>query len=242
MIEDSLTEAELAAARRRLIVALDMPGVEEARAAIARIGDGACFYKIGYELGFAGGLDLARELVDQGHEVFLDFKLHDIGNTVARGVASLARIGATFITVHAYPQTMRAAIEGRGDSGSRLLAVTALTSYDDADAAEAGYALAVRDLVRVRAEQARTIGMDGVVCSAAETAMVRDVAGSTLAIVTPGVRPAGTASGDQKRVTTPGEAIAAGSTHLVVGRPILKSADQRAAAIAITAEIAAAAR
>lgn len=227
-------------ARDSLIVALDLPGVEEAEAAVARLGDSVTFYKIGYELGFAGGLDLARRLVDRGAKVFLDFKLHDIANTVERGVASLQKYGASLITVHAYPQTMRAAIEGRGDGPAQLLAVTALTSYDDQDAAEAGYALAVRDLVRVRAEQARMIGMDGVVCSAAETAIVRDVAGSALSIVTPGVRPSGSSLGDQKRVTTPGEAIRAGATHLVVGRPIIRADDPRAVAEAIVAEIAAA--
>jgi orotidine-5'-phosphate decarboxylase len=119
----------------------------------------------------------------------------------------------------------------------KLLAVTALTSYDDADAAEAGYALAIRDLVRLRAEQARTIGMDGVVCSAAETALVRDVAGPNLAIVTPGIRPAGAAAGDQKRTLTPTEAIKTGVDYLVVGRPIVSAADPKAAAEAILAEI-----
>lgn len=227
-------------ARGRLIVALDMPDAGQARLMAQTLGTSVEFYKIGYELGFAGGLALAGELVAEGKKVFLDFKLHDIGNTVARGVASLARTGATFLTVHAYPQTMRAALEGRGDSGLKLLAVTALTSYDDADAAEAGYALAVRDLVRLRAEQARTIGMDGVVCSAAETGLVRDVAGPGLAIVTPGIRPAGSASGDQKRTLTPGEAIRAGVDYLVVGRPIVAAADPKAAADAIIAEIAAA--
>lgn len=227
-------------ARGRLIVALDMPDAGQARLMAQTLGTSVEFYKIGYELGFAGGLALAGELVAEGKKVFLDFKLHDIGNTVARGVASLARTGATFLTVHAYPQTMRAALEGRGDSGLKLLAVTALTSYDDADAAEAGYALAVRDLVRLRAEQARSIGMDGVVCSAAETGLVRDVAGPGLAIVTPGIRPAGSASGDQKRTLTPGEAIRAGVDYLVVGRPIVAAADPKAAADAIIAEIAAA--
>jgi orotidine-5'-phosphate decarboxylase len=142
--------------------------------------------------------------------------------------------------VHAYPQTMRAAVDGRGDADVKLLAVTALTSYDDADAAEAGYALAIRDLVRLRAEQARTIGLDGIVCSAAETGLVRDVAGPNLAIVTPGIRPAGSAAGDQKRTLTPAEAIAAGVDYLVVGRPVIAAKDPKAAAESIVAEIEAA--
>lgn len=224
--------------RDRLIVALDIPDPDEAKRLARRLGNSVTFYKIGYELGFAGGLKLAEELAADGKQIFLDFKLHDIGNTVARGVASLAKIGATFLTVHAYPQTMRAAVEGRGDSDVKLLAVTALTSYDDADAAEAGYALAIRDLVRLRAEQARTIGIDGIVCSAAETALVRDVAGPAMAIVTPGIRPAGTSAGDQKRTLTPSEAIRAGVDYLVVGRPVVAAADPEAAAEAIVAEIA----
>lgn len=223
--------------RERVIIALDLPTVKDARAIVARIGDAAVFYKIGYRLAFSGGLDLASELVDAGKKVFLDLKLHDIGNTVREGVDSVARMGATFLTVHAYPQTMRAALEGRGDSPLRILAVTALTSYDDADAAEAGYGMAVRDLVRMRAEQARTLGIDGIVCSAAEAALVRDLAGPDMAIVTPGIRPAGTPSGDQKRTLTPAEAIAAGSDYLVVGRPVLAADDPRAAVEAIVTQI-----
>lgn len=227
-------------ARDRLIVALDLSDVAAAEHAVKTLGDEVTFYKIGYELGFAGGLALAERLSGDGKKIFLDFKLHDIGNTVARGVASLAKIGATFLTVHAYPQTMRAAVEGRADADVKLLAVTALTSYDDADAAEAGYALAIRDLVRLRAEQARTIGLDGIVCSAAETGLVRDVAGPNMAIVTPGIRPAGSVAGDQKRTLTPAEAISAGVDYLVVGRPVIAAKDPRAAAESIVAEIAAA--
>lgn len=226
--------------RDRLIVALDMPDPEAAEAAVRRLGPSVTFYKIGYELGFAGGLPLARRLADEGKKIFLDFKLHDIGNTVKGGISSLVKLGASFITVHAYPQTMRAAVDARGDADVKLLAVTALTSYDDTDAAEAGYALAIRDLVRLRAEQARTIGMDGIVCSAAETGLVRDVVGEHMAIVTPGIRPNGSAAGDQKRTLTPGEAIRAGVDYLVVGRPVMAAANPRAAADDIVAEIAAA--
>jgi orotidine-5'-phosphate decarboxylase len=227
-------------ARDRLIVALDLSDIAAAESAVKTLGDTVTFYKIGYELGFAGGLALAERLSREAKKIFLDFKLHDIGNTVARGVASLAKIGATFLTVHAYPQTMRAAIDGRGDAKVKLLAVTALTSYDDADAAEAGYALAIRDLVRLRAEQARTIGLDGIVCSAAETGLVRDVAGPAMAIVTPGIRPAGSAAGDQKRTLTPAQAIASGVDYLVVGRPVIASKSPKEAAESIVAEIEAA--
>ncbi len=223
--------------RDRLIVALDIPDVAAAEAAVRQLGDKVTFYKIGYELGFAGGLTLAEKLAGEGKKIFLDFKLHDIGNTVKGGISSLMKIGASFITVHAYPQTMRAAVDARGDSDVKLLAVTALTSYDDADAAEAGYALAIRDLVRLRAEQARTIGMDGIVCSAAETSLVRDVIGPHMAIVTPGIRPDGSSTGDQKRTLTPTEAIRAGVDYLVVGRPVMAAADPRKAADAIVAEI-----
>jgi orotidine-5'-phosphate decarboxylase len=227
--------------RDRLIVALDVPTPGEARALIERLGDAVGFYKIGYRLAFAGGLDLASDLKASGRKVFLDLKLHDIGNTVREGVESVAGLGLDFLTVHAYPQTMRGAVEGRGDSALRLLAVTALTSYDDGDLRDAGYALAVRDLVRLRAEQARITGIDGIVCSAAETAIVRDVIGPGMVIVTPGIRPAGGDAGDQKRTLTPAEAVKAGVDHMVVGRPIILSADPRGAALAILDEIAKAA-
>ncbi len=225
----------------RLIVALDVPTPDEARLLIEQLGDAVGFYKIGYRLAFAGGLDLAAELKRADKKVFLDLKLHDIGNTVREGVESVAGLGLDFLTVHAYPQTMRGAAEGRGDSALRLLAVTALTSYDDADLRDAGYAMAVRDLVRLRAEQARVSGLDGIVCSAAETALVRDVVGPGMVIVTPGIRPAGGDAGDQKRTLTPGQAVRAGVDHMVVGRPIILSPDPRGAALAILDEIAKAA-
>ena len=225
----------------RMIVALDVPPIWDAYRIVGALGDEAGFYKIGYRLAFAGGLDLARQLVAEGKKVFLDLKLHDIGNTVTEGVDSLTRLGVTFLTVHAYPQTMRGAVTGRGEAAMRLLAVTALTSYDDGDLKDAGYGLAVRDLVRMRAEQARVAGVDGIVCSAAETQLVRDVIGSDMVIVTPGIRPAGSAAGDQKRTLTPAEAIRAGADHLVIGRPIIRAADPRAAAAAIMDEIASAA-
>lgn len=229
---------EISDPRDRLIVALDLPSVAEAEALIERIGDAATFYKIGYRLGFAGGLGLAERLAERGLKTFLDLKLHDIGNTVEEGVRSVAGLGATFLTVHAYPQTMAGAVRGRTGSGLRLLAVTVLTSYDEADAREAGYALPVSELVAHKSRQALEAGIDGIVCSAWEAGPVRAVVGSGRLIVTPGIRPAGAARGDQKRVMTPGSARAAGIDHVVVGRPITGAPDPRAVAQAIVAEMA----
>jgi orotidine-5'-phosphate decarboxylase len=205
---------------------------------VDRVGDSVGVYKIGYQLAYAGGLPLAESLARAGKRVFLDLKLHDIGNTVAKGVESVARMGASFLTVHAYPQTMKAAVEAKAGSKLKILAVTVLTSYDDADLAAAGYELTVSELVAARAEQARDIGVDGIVCSAEEAAMLRPVIGAGMALVTPGIRPAGAATGDQKRIMTPAAAVAAGADYLVVGRPILEAADPKAAADAIVAEIA----
>jgi orotidine-5'-phosphate decarboxylase len=227
-------------ARDRLILALDVPSVAAAESLVERLGDTVSFYKVGYQLAFVGGLPFAETLIRAGKQVFLDLKLHDIGNTVARGVESVARLGATFLTVHAYPQTMKAAVEARGDGGLRILAVTVLTSYDDADLTAAGYDFTVTELVAERAAQARDIGVDGLVCSAEEVHNLRPVVGAGLMLVTPGIRPAGADVGDQKRVMTPARAIAAGADYLVVGRPIVAASDPKAAAAAIVAEIAAA--
>src|SRR5512134_580632 len=217
------------APKDRLIVALDLPGVAEAEALIARLGDSVNFYKIGYQLGYAGGLPLAQQLAKSGKKVFLDLKLHDIGNTVARGVESIAKSGATFLTVHAYPQTMKAAVEARG-AKLKILAVTVLTSYDDGDLHAAGFRLGVSDLVEARAQQAQVLGVDGLVCSPEEAAHLRKVVGHQMNLVTPGIRPAGAAVGDQKRIMTPARAIAAGADYLVVGRPITEAADPKSAA------------
>src|SRR5246500_3144389 len=225
------------APRDRLIVALDLPDVAAAEAMIVRLGDSVTFYKIGYQLSYAGGLPLVRKLADGGKKVFVDLKLHDIGNTVARGVESVAKLGATFLTVHAYPQTMKAAVEGRAGSGLKLLAVTVLTSYDDGDLHAAGYRLGVSDLVEARAQQAQVLGVDGLVWSPEEAAALRKIIGHQMNLVTPGIRPAGSASGDQKRIMTPGRAIAAGADYLVVGRPIVEAADPKAAAESIQSEI-----
>jgi orotidine-5'-phosphate decarboxylase len=225
-------------ARDRLIVALDLPSVGEAEAMVERLGNAVRFYKVGYQLVFAGGLAFAERLVRSGKHVFLDMKLHDIGNTVEKGVQSVAALGVTFLTVHAYPQTMRAAVEARAGSSLRILAVTVLTSYDDHDLAEAGYKVSVEDLVAERAHQALDLGLDGLVCSPGEAGPLRLIVGSDMALVTPGIRPAGVAPNDQKRITTPAQAIGAGADYLVVGRPITATNDPRAAAEAIVQEIA----
>jgi orotidine-5'-phosphate decarboxylase len=229
-------------ARERLIVALDVPSVKAAEMMVMRLGDSVWFYKIGYQLAFAGGLPFAAGLIAAGKQVFLDLKLHDIGNTVAKGVESVSQLGATFLTVHAYPQTMKAAVEGKRGSNLRILAVTVLTSYDDADLAAAGYEMNVNELAAARAAQARNTGVDGLVCSAEEAASLRAIAGPSMVLVTPGIRPAGSVTGDQKRIMTPARAIEAGADYLVVGRPVLEASDPKAAADAIVAEIEKASR
>src|SRR5436853_4624633 len=187
------------AARDRLIVALDLPSVAKAEAMIARLGGSVTFYKIGYQLAFAGGLPLVRQLAGAGKKVFVDLKLHDIGNTVERGVESVAALGATFLTVHAYPQTMKAAVEARAGSDLKILAVTVLTSYDDGDLHAAGYRLGVSDLVEARAQQAQVLGVDGLVCAPQEAASPHKVVGHQMIRGTPGIRPAGAPAGEQNR-------------------------------------------
>ena len=224
-------------ARDRLIVGLDVPSVAEAATMVETLGDSVSFYKIGYQLAFAGGLSFARELVDSGKKVFLDMKLLDIDNTVAKGVENVARMGVNMLTLHAYPKAMRAAVEAAAGTPLCLLGVTVLTSMDDGDLVEAGYATDARALVEKRAAQARAAGMGGIVCSAAEAERVRAIAGPEMAIVTPGIRPAGVSANDQKRVMTPRDAIVAGASHLVVGRPIIAAADPRAAAQQVLTEM-----
>jgi orotidine-5'-phosphate decarboxylase len=232
-----MTPAEIAP-KDRLIVPLDLPSPEAAEAMVAKLGDSVTFYKIGYRLAYAGGLPLVGKLADKGKKVFLDLKLHDIGNTVTQGVQSITKLGATFLTVHAYPQTMKGAVEGRGSASLKILAVTVLTSYNDDDLHAAGYRLSVSELVEARAQQAQVLGVDGLVCSPEEVGALRKIVGHQMSLVTPGIRPAGAPSGDQKRIMTPGRAITAGADYLVVGRPILEAADPRATADAIQAEIA----
>ncbi len=224
-------------ARERLIVGLDVPTLGEAEKMVATLGDTVSFYKIGYQLVFAGGLEFARDLAKDGKKVFLDMKLLDIDNTVASGVENIAKMGMSMLTLHAYPKAMRAAVEAAKGSGLCLLGVTVLTSMDEADLTEAGYSGDPRSLVLRRAEQAREAGMGGIVCSAEESAVVREVVGPDMAIVTPGIRPSGSERGDQKRVMTPYDALRAGSTHLVVGRPIVKAPEPEKAAKAILDEM-----
>ncbi len=222
----------------RLILALDVPTVAEARAVVAATEGDVGVYKVGLELIFAGGVEFARELAASGKRVFLDGKLHDIDNTVAGAVRSILSVGATFLTLHAYPKTMAAAVAARGDAPLALLAVTVLTAFDDADLSEAGYRAGVAETVAMRAAQAKAAGVDGIVCSPREVGALRALVGPDVLLVTPGVRPAGSAAGDQKRVATPAEAIRSGADMIVVGRPILAAPDRRAAARAIVAELA----
>lgn len=228
-------------ARERLIVGLDLPSLEQASRMVETLGDSVSFYKVGYQLAYArGGLDFVRELASSGARVFLDLKLLDIANTVAKGVESAATLGISMLTVHAYPPVMRAAAEASRGSGLTILGVTVLTSLDDADLAEIGYGEGVDALVMRRALQAREAGIGGLVASAAEAGRLREAIGPEMAIVTPGIRPTGAGLDDQKRVVTPGEAIAAGASHLVVARPIVASADPKAATLAILREMDAA--
>lgn len=227
--------------RDRLIVALDVPGVAEAERLVQVLGDRVTFYKVGLQLIYAGGIDFAKGLVRSGKQVFLDGKLLDIDNTVAHAVGSIVPLGMTLLTVHAYPKAMRAALAARGSAPLKLLGVTVLTSMDDADVAAAGYDATASALVVRRAADARAAGMDGVVASPHEAAVVRRAVGPDMLIVTPGVRPAGADAGDQRRVATPAAAIRDGADYLVVGRPVTGAADPAGAAEAIVAEIEAAA-
>ncbi|MHB0951047.1 MAG: orotidine-5'-phosphate decarboxylase [Allorhizobium sp.] len=227
--------------RERLIVGLDVPTVREAETIVDTLGDDILFYKIGYQLAFAGGLEFARDLAQGGKKIFLDMKLLDIDNTVASGVENIVKMGMSMLTLHAYPKAMRAAVEAAKGSGLCLLGVTVLTSMDEQDLIDAGYEYDPHTLVLRRAEQARIAGMGGIVCSAEEAKAVRSIIGPDMALVTPGIRPAGADKGDQKRVMTPSDALKAGSSHLVVARPIVKAPDPKAAARAILAEMSAAA-
>jgi len=223
--------------RDRLIVALDVPDLASAEAMVSRLGDSVTFYKVGMELTYSGGLSFVRRLADAGKKVFLDLKLHDIPNTVEKATAQVADLGATFLTVHAFPQTMKAAVKGRGAGSLKILAVTVMTSYDDADLVEAGYALGVRDLVERRARQAHAIGVDGLILSPEEVSAMRTLLGPDITLITPGIRPSGSAAGDQKRIMTPANAIEAGADYLVIGRPVTQADDPKASAEAIIAEI-----
>jgi orotidine-5'-phosphate decarboxylase len=203
----------------------DVGSAEEARALIRRLGDAAPFYKVGMELYAAAGMEFVRELVAEGKQVFLDMKFYDIGEQVKRAVARVAQSGVRLLTVHGSGPVMRAAVEGRGDSPLRLLAVTVLTSFDQEDLAELGYPCSVADLVALRVRKAMEAGIDGLVCSPLEAAAVREMAGPRALLVTPGVRSAGSGKGDQKWVATPAEAIRAGADYLVIGRQVTRAED-----------------
>ncbi len=229
-----------AASDPRLIVPLDLPSVAEAQAMVDKLGEAVSFYKVGLEL-FAtgGGMDLARSLKAGGKDVFLDWKLHDIGTTVQRAAAVLAESGCDLLTVHAEPQVMAAAVRGRGRSGLKILAVTVMTSLTDADLSEMGYGFDVRALVERRIHQAVHAGCDGVVASPHEAALARAIGGKDFLVVTPGVRPDWSAKNDQARATTPAEALASGASHIVCGRPITAANDPRAAAERVVLEMSA---
>jgi orotidine-5'-phosphate decarboxylase len=239
-----------------IIIALDVPSASEARGLVREIGDAASFYKVGLELYAAAGPDFARELKAEGHRVFLDLKLHDIGETVRRAVAQVTKIEPDFLTVHATDQVMRAAVEGRrasvgqghalpmSSTGSpinssrlKLLGVGVLTSLDDSDLEKDGYSRSLIDLVELRAHNAMAAGMDGIVCSPREVARVRAITGRKMILVNPGVRSAGSSTGDQKRVATPAEAVAAGADYIVIGRQVTRSKDPRGETLRILEEV-----
>lgn len=226
----------------RLIVGLDLPSLDAARAMVDRLGEAVSSYKIGLTLlARPGGVAFAHDLRARGRFVFQDWKLHDIGAQVEGAARAVAEGGCDLLTVHAEPQVMRGAVRGRDASGSdtKLLAVTVLTSLSDADLAEIGYGFSAADLVERRVRQALDCGVDGVVSSPLEAARVREIATAAgrpdFLIVTPGVRPAGADKGDQQRVATPAEALGAGATHLVVARPVVGAGDPVQAASAIVA-------
>ena len=221
-----------------LIIALDVETVAEARVLVSTLGPSVGFYKVGLELYTAAGMDLVRELKAQGYRVFLDLKLYDIGETVKRAVSQVAKAGVDFLTVHAYPQVMAAAAAGAGSSGLTILGVTVLTSFDETDLRKMGYHCSVSELVATRVKQAVEAGIGGIVCSPREVAAVREIAGPRATLVTPGVRSAGAAAGDQKRVATPAEALANGANYLVIGRQVTRSQDPRAEVEKILSEIA----
>ena len=229
------------AADPRLIVPLDFPTADEARAAVERLGAAVSFYKVGLEQFATEGMAVARELKAAGKQVFLDWKLHDIPTTVERAAAAISGSGCDFLTVHGEPQVMAAAVRGRGRSGLKVLAVTVLTSLTDADLKEMGYAETARALVERRIHQAIASGCDGVIASPHEAALARALGGPGFLVVTPGVRPDWAAKNDQARAATPLAALRSGASHIVCGRPITAANDPQAAALRVAAEMAQAA-
>ena len=225
-------------AKSPLIIALDVDSAEEALSLIEKIGPAAEFYKVGMELYAAAGMSLVRQISASGRRVFLDLKFYDIGETVKRATRRICSDAAPeFLTVHGSRTVMEAAAEGRGNSPTKLLAVTVLTSFDQEDLADLGYPCSVSDLVALRVKKARESGMDGIVCSPLEVLSVRLLAGPQMKLVTPGVRSAGVDKGDQKRVATPAEALRDGADYLVIGRQVTRATDPRVACEQIQADI-----
>ncbi|MEM1285675.1 MAG: orotidine-5'-phosphate decarboxylase [Pseudomonadota bacterium] len=225
-------------AKSRLVLGLDVTGVDAAHAMLDRVGDEVGVIKIGHRLAYSGGFGLIEELSRAGKTVFADLKLLDIDQTVAEGVRSVAATGATFLTVHAYPKAMRVGVEALGPNPTlNLLGVTVLTSMDDEDLQEAGYAVPADQLVMARALQAQQAGMPGLICSAMEAPALRKALGPDMLLVTPGIRFADGQAGDQKRVVTPQKAIADGADILVMARPIIEADDPAAAARRAVEEI-----
>jgi orotidine-5'-phosphate decarboxylase len=224
---------------RRLVVALDVPNIDDARAIVNQLGTSVRFYKIGYELVFGGGLNLVEVLQKEDKWVFLDMKLLDIGNTVKSAVANVARLGCKYLTIHAQSsKTLKAAIDGRGDSGLGLLAVTVLTDHTRDDLKEQDSLISdPSELTLRRVKLAFNAGFDGVIASPLDAKAIREATSANFVIKTPGVRPAGSDPHDQVRVMTPRQAIANGANYLVVGRPIIQARDPKRVAQEITADI-----
>lgn len=220
-----------------IIVALDVESGDEARALVKRLGSAIDFYKVGMELYAAAGMEIVRELCGQGKQVFLDLKMYDIPETVKRAVRVISKSGARFLTIHASRAVMQAATEGKQGSALQLLAVTVLTSFDRSDLDDYGFTREPSDLVQFLTRKAVETGVEGIVTSPLECAAVRRIARDAI-IVTPGVRSRGTTPGDQKRVATPAEAIAAGANYLVIGRQITRAPDPAAEARRVLAELA----
>ncbi|MCP5112479.1 MAG: orotidine-5'-phosphate decarboxylase [bacterium] len=220
-----------------IIVALDVPTAEDARLLVDKLGDSVNIYKVGMELYAAAGMEFVRELIDRGREVFLDMKFYDISATVERAVRQVASSGVRFLTVHGSGPVMHGAVEGAAGTNLELLAVTVLTSFDEEDLADLGYPCSPADLVKLRVRKARESGVHGIVCSPLEVAGVRQITGPDAVLVTPGVRSAGAAKGDQKRVATPAEAIRNGADYLVIGRQITRAPDPAAEASRIANEL-----
>lgn len=228
------------AARDRLILALDVPSGAEADRLLDLVHDQIGYVKIGLELYTAAGPDMVKRVIDRGKRVFLDLKFLDIEETVRRATARVAAMGVELLTVHANRKALAAAVQGRGNSSLKLLAVTVLTNFDSQDLRDMGIQYSVQELVSARALLASEVGCDGVVASGEEAGVLRPKVGPRFLIVTPGVRPAGKGMDDHARVTTPTQTIAAGADYLVIGRPIRDATDPAAAAAAILSEMQAA--